>query len=285
MDLFLDSESKLENKKETMKSFLNRTLTELQKKKDSSFTTFKNEIMIRIVDIGNLIPDNLSILVQDWFSKEKKSILSQLEKDPKLELVYVQQEIDKINNMIKNADSPEITDEMNEILKLHIQLLCTMNQTEKILPALKENSFYPDEVLPMCKAHKVYDAAIYLYQIKGDPEGGLDLAISVLEEIHTGIIKNLKDPKFDNQNIFVIAMDKFIKSINQCSDICEKNEQQNMDSLWFRLLDKLYEYFGETKDKSKEKELTQHMPFYKEFEDKLSKEIKNVFLCQHKNCF
>ncbi|MCQ2817604.1 MAG: hypothetical protein MJ252_10100 [archaeon] len=277
LELFLYPEVRIEKRTETMISFINTTLTKLQSKKDSAFTTFKNEVLIRIVDIGNLSPPNLNILVDSWYSKEKKLVLNQLEKDPKLELQYIQQEVEKINKNIKEENNAEETEDMSEILKLHIQLLCTLKEYDKVLPALKSNSFYPEDVLPMCIAYKVYDAAIYLYQAKGDPEKGLELALSLMDEIYSNIKSKLVDPKFDSENIFFLLLNDFTKSVSQCTEICEKNELK-FDELWFKLSKTLYSYFGEvnTQDKAKQKELHQHMKFFEDFEKKLSKEIKNL---------
>lgn len=279
LELFLNPDSKLENKVENLFEFINESLTNLQKKNDSQFTTFKNEIMIRIVDIGNMSPEHLSTLVDTWFDKDKKQIINQLEKDPRLQLQYVELEVDKINaNLKENENNIEGSEDMAPLLKLHIQLLCILQQYDKILPSLQKNSLYPiDEVLSLCNTHKVVDAAIYLYQVKGSPEEGLKLAISILDENFTMVTKNLKDKDFNNENHFILLLDDFSANIKQCIQICEKNDQK-YDDLWFNLLNKLYLYFGiiNPQDKASESLLKQHMNLFKDIEFKLSREIKNL---------
>ena len=255
LELYLDSTKRIPDRLNSMFSWINMTLTKLKEKNKAEYDKMKTDLSNNICKIGKINVNEMYSLVNLWFQKEKKLILVKLEEDKQIQLQYVEILIQKINASLEENENNIEEEEPGEtaaVLKLHVQLLCDMKQTQKILPCLMKNPLYPlDDCLQLCLKNKVNDASIYLYQTTGDPTKALKLSLELFTDVYTRIHNNLKLKSQLNENMHTLLLTEIQEKLAKCIEVCEHNEQQN-DDLWFTLLDKLYASYGEISAEKKE---------------------------------
>jgi len=107
-----------------------------------------------------------------------------------------------------------------------VDLLCTYEPTQVLKYLTDRDGLFPvDEVLEICKRHKVFDAVAFLLERTGDIPGALEVILDVLK---------------GNQDTFQAK-----RSIVQAAvQMCERNEITDLDrdqaeSLWFTVLDQV----------------------------------------------
>ena len=136
--------------------------------------------MNNLVNIAEINIGELHDLINTQYKNiKKKEVISKLSNKPEIQLIYAEILIKKISNTLRETEGILVDEDpqwVNSILKLHLKLLCILNQKERILPFLKECSLYPlEDATNICVTYQVYDALIYLYKKSRDIEGCLDL--------------------------------------------------------------------------------------------------------------
>ena len=250
LELYLNKDSELLDKRESLFPFINMTLTKLKIKKGKDkevFDDFKKAVMNNIVRIAEINLDELNNLINLWYSKEKKDVINKLNDKPEIQLKYIEKLIRKINNTLKDNEGilvDEDPDWVDSLLKLHIKLLCILNKKDEILPCLKECPLYPiKESIDLCKKYQAYDALIYLYKKAGYIDKALDICLKLIQNNYETILANLKSKEF-NENLHDLKIMDFNSIYNDAVDILEENEKALSDdhNMWFTLLDNIYKY-------------------------------------------
>ena len=128
LDLFLDEQSELKDKRKTIFTFINMTLTNLRQKggdKNQIFQDFRKFVMDNLIRLGKLSIDDLQSLIDTWYSKEKDEVLNALSGDPEVLLNYVEILVRKIVNTLKENEGIieyKEEDKTKAILKLHLKI-------------------------------------------------------------------------------------------------------------------------------------------------------------------
>ena len=250
LQLYLDKESELKDKRQSLFPFINMTLTNLSFRKGKErevFDDFKKAVMNNLVNIAEISIDELQSLINTWYKNEKKEVISKLSNKPEIQLIYVEKIVKKIINSLKENEGILVDEDpewVNSILKLHLKLLCILNQKERILPFLKECSLYPlEDATNLCLKYQVYDALIYLYKKAGYIDKALEVCLDLNNKHYDKICENLKAKEF-NQNLHDLKIMDFNSTYNEAVLILEENEKalSEDNSIWFTLLDKIYKY-------------------------------------------
>ena len=248
LELYLNKETELKDKRESLFPFINMTLTKLRLKsgKDQQvFKDFKNAVMNNLIRIGEISMNELYSLVNTWYSKEKKEVLNKLSEDPKTQLEYVEILVKKIISSLKENEGIIVDDEpewVEAILLLHLKLLCYLNKKEKVLPSLKECPLYPlESSLQICQQCEIYDALIYLYQKSGYIDKALDVCLDIIQKDYDKIFENLTANEF-NENLHDLKIIDFSTMYNEAVNVLEENQKalSEEDNMWFTLLDQIY---------------------------------------------
>ena len=243
---------KIENYKECLKIYID--------KKDNEIFIWIHKIINKLKNDSQLyeellegIKDNIFSLIsmslkefyylsRQIFKNIKKEVIDRLEKDKNIQLKYIELIVQSL--IRKEYDFDNNTEEIKNILILHIDLLCQLNLYEKIVPALKSYSLYPfEECLSLCEKAKAHKACIYLYLKEGSIQKAFDLSISNLEKNFKIVLENVNKEFNDEENKNIL--DKYNNSFLDSINICEINEK-NIEELWFKLLDILYKFENES---------------------------------------
>ena len=237
LELYIDKESLIKNKNNEIYNWINKIIHQQinnSKQYEELLEAIKENIFILIAISLN----KFYYLSRQIFQNIRKDVIERLEKNKKIQLEYIELIIQSLIKKEFDIDEGEL--EINKILIMHINLLCELNQFDKIVPAFRSCSLYPlEECLSCCEKVKAYEACIYLYLKEGSVKKAFDLSISKLDNIFELILDNINKEKENEDNKELIKeLNKYILSIE---DICENNDK-NVEDLWFRLLDKLYLY-------------------------------------------
>ena len=250
LELYLNEESELKDKRETLFPFINMTLTKLKLKKGQDqqvFAEFKSTVMKNLIRLGEINVNELHSLINTWYTKEKKEVINKLSDKPEIQLIYVEILVKKIISNLKENEGilvDEDQDWVEAILKLHLKLLCYLNKKEKILPWLKECPLYPvKDALDLCLRCHVYDAIIYLYQKAGDIDKALNTCLQLLVNDYNKLFEILCAKDF-NENSYELNKIDFETKYNNAVEILEENEKALSEdhNMWFTLLDYIYKF-------------------------------------------
>ena len=283
LDLYLNEETELKDKRETLFPFINMTLTKLKLKSGKDqviFTEFKSAVMNNLIRIGEINIIELNNLINTWYTKEQKEVINKLSEKPEIQLEYIEILIRKINSSLKENEGILVDEDpewVEAILKLHLKLLCYLNKKERILPSLKECPLYPvSDSLELCIRCEVNDALIYLYKKAGYIDKALEVCMNLNVNNYNKIFENLVNKEF-NQNLHDLKMIDFNKSYNEAVDILEENEKALSDdhNMWFALLDTVYK-FVESFPNQKKLIPEKREKFGEEFGKLLSNKLQNL---------
>ena len=277
-ELYLKEDALIPNRHESLFSWINLTLYQLKDKDKNEFNKLKTDIFGKVCTIGKISVEQLASIVNCWFADQKNLILMNLEKEQKVQLAYVELLLKDITKELQENENmlDEDHEKIEDILKMHIKLLCKENRKNEILPNLIKIPLYPlDECLKIVKQYDVLDATIYLYRQTGAFKEALKLSMDTLSNIFQRLIENLGKSKSEfNDNIDTMKKKDFHANLAICIEVCEKSPKSEED-LWFTLLDKLYMFFRELNVNSirfKENNINAFM----QLEEQLSQDIKDL---------
>ena len=245
INFYLDEKSNLNDK-------INRLFKWIEQKREELKNTDKYKEFIEAIKKYLLIMAKTSIndffeLTRKIFWNQRMEIFEYLSEDKKIQLNYVElliQSIFKVDEENENIINIEEEDEelIKNILSKHILLLCELKLFDKIVPALKSNSFYPlDQCLKYCIDANAYDACIYLYVKAKAISTAYTLSNLYLNETFNKLIKNINNENNPEQQKELIK--DFEKYLNDIKYICEsENNLKQAENFWFKLLQQIYSY-------------------------------------------
>ena len=248
LDLYLDENSELKDKRQSIFTFINMTLTNLRQK-GSVFQDFRKFVMDNLIRLGKLSINDLQSIIDTWFSKEEEEVLNKLSGDAEVMLDYVEILVRKIVTTLKENEGTiddERLDKDKSILKIHLKLLVLLQKKERLLSSLQECSLYPlDEFFELCTTYPEYigkfdEALIYAFKRAGNIEKALCLSLTFITYKYNQILENLYQ-KF-NENLYDIRVIEFNKAYNDTVNLIEENEQvlSKDHEMWFSLLNMFY---------------------------------------------
>ena len=268
LELFIDPKSHINDKINRLFKWIHDTHKSLVNN-DKGLNQFKGNIINNLKNIAEIDIEKFDIMVNEIFPEEKRMLLEKLlSKDQQISLKYIETLVKGINNKLNSDDgNDEIKRDIENvtfILYLHIKLLCQLKKYDEILEALQQNHLYPyEKCLQLCLDNKVYDSAIYLYQINGELSKAVEICLGRIDEEFKKFLSDVDKNKI--QNIAEINENywpKIEKYLNRGIDVCEHNSQGNDDDIWFDILGKLFQFekkLGEYLKKYKDNELNKSL--------------------------
>ena len=167
-----------------------------------------------------IINDNFYESFQD-----KKLIIEKLEKNPKLQLLYIEPLYNQYINDLeeKNENEAMISQEDEDFIQfifgLYIKVLCETNQQDKVLLSLKQSQLFPyDYCLEICEKYDAKNSLIYLYQKAGDFQKALKINFEMIDLYYNSIVNNLLSDIF-NYNECSDQINTFDEYVNQSIEI------------------------------------------------------------------
>ena len=287
LEVFLQRDNHIKDRELQVFQWIDETFRELEDDNVLSFESLKKEVLNKLPMLADISIPNVTILVEDWYKNEQDEVIHKLDKFENLQLKYVESVIEKFK------DEMDFTAGFNDkkekqamdLLNLHIKLLCELFPTQ-VLPNLKKRKYPVEECLKECLKHKIFDAAIFLYQANNEIREALDLALEVLNSTFNKILANLSSSNFsDNTN--TLLSEDLKSNLKKCVDICENNpdrlEGKEGEEIWFLILTNLYNMIAVFKDKSNLNEVRKN--HFEDLNKKLSQEMKKILekMCAYVN--
>ena len=239
LELYLSKDLNIEDKENKTFNWLKEKIKMFKDKKDKYKILIKT-IEDHIMELAKTSINQFFELSKLVFYQSYGQVVERLKEDKKIQLTYIEYFIKYVINSDEfNEDSRDDMNDVRYILDRHISLLCELGQHDKIIPALKECSFYPlDSCLSYCENIKAYEPCIYLYLKEGAFDKAFKLATSKMDSIFNEIINSIDEEK-DFENL----LEEFYKYLNDVKNICENNNLQ-LEDLWFKILNIFYQYEG-----------------------------------------
>ena len=230
LNLLFEDEVKINTIDETIFTFINMTLTQLQiKKKMQDYRNFKAEVKKNLLKILEKSIENCYTIINIWFKKDKKACLDQLKYNPKLQLNYIEYTIKKIIEAKENSEI-ELDEEesfIKYLLERHVFLLCDQKRKKEVITWLKKLDDYPiKECIAICEKNKVYDALIFLYKKEGNLTGALKVCYELINETFDQILDMIKSRGM-KKTLYYNKKDEFIKFIDDTIETIESEEKEN----------------------------------------------------------
>ena len=271
LKLYLSEQNIMQEKEKKLYDWIDLKLEELSKNK-YHYEEFLGNLENNLLPLAKSSINKFEILIRRIFPTKKREIIDALESEKSTQLSFIEILVKSIISLTEeneNNISDEDPDEIVYIFSLHIQLLCELNEFDKILPALKSSTLYPlDECLILCKKYKAYKASVFLLLTTGSPSEALDLCLGKMDEVFNKIFNEVKTKDVFNEDLVT----QFDNYLNDGKDVCENNEQK-IDDLWFNILDKLYLYDNQI---NKQIELNEEVKRNSVVLDYLNKKITQV---------
>ena len=271
------------------------------------YQKLKEKILAKITEIAALSIYKLVELTDNYFNSNYPEILFKINNNSN-KLKYLEEIIIKYKEDEMNPNEPAKI-EYEKILKLHIDLLCSLKYFDQILPNLKQRELYPlVYCLEKCHEYKVYDACIYLERKSGNIAEAIEL-VNLLtkenfdkyklfynenyeiiktsgreinssdDEYITELIDIEEDTKneqkkeqeilYEEKNL-IHKLNKILRlGIEICEGSSQKASKEESKKHWQSLISKYYELIQGIKTEITNKKIT------KEIGDNLIKELEN----------
>ena len=253
LNVFL-TEYTFEDKIKKTFDFIDETFRKYKNHKQEKFEEFKNECMKQLNVLCELSSLDLYQLIINWFENNQSLVLEKLSTNKLNQLNYLEKVLASYKEDYLPIEDKEIEVYQN-LLILHIDLLCECNKTNEILPNLKKRSLYPSECLDKFIKYEVHDACIYFYILQNNLEDALKLSNNLLIEGIQKIKKDLKENEGKNFDSLTI---KHEENLNRSINICQQDfiDDEIREKSWFKLVKICYDFRNDIKDiKNKNLEL------------------------------
>ena len=247
LELLIKPKTSINNRAERLFNWISNIYTSLTLD-EKGMKEFKKELKNKLTEIANIDLIKFDEMIKEIFQGERKIVLETLvSKNRQLCLQYIELLLSK---HFQNIEIDEEIDFNNQefisyFSVLHIKLLCEFKKFDKVVKAVEnKNLNYPfHETLKLCLENEIYDAMIYLYKINGESVNGVEQCVERLDDNFQTFINDIENNKVLNtQNV----EDKYIyinrKYLNDGIQVCEHNSESVDDEIWFKLLNKLYEF-------------------------------------------
>lgn len=203
-------------------------------------------------------------------------------KNKKLCLNYIELLLSKFRKIVEREQEIDFhnQDFISYFLVLHIKLLCEFNKFDEVLKAIENKDvIYPfKETLEICKENNLYDSIIYLYEINGECLNGVEQCLERLQTNFKEFINDIENNKELNEqkiNEKYISINR--KYLNRGMQVCENNSLSIEDEVWFKLLNKLYEFDMKLKEQlEKYKDNNQIINLIEYFHNQIIQDIKDT---------
>jgi hypothetical protein len=142
----------------------------MENEQNRDFDKVKDIIVGSLTDLIKINSERTRELVSRFLKASEKNIVVKLQAYPELQLEYIE-------HVLRDREEGKKID--NEVLTIHIQLLCQQHP-HRILQEVQKWDYPLDEALRLCKQHGVMDATAYLLERTGAIEEALAMHVRIL---------------------------------------------------------------------------------------------------------
>ena len=236
--------------------YINKNIMGLKEKKGTELQeynkSFKSYLLKNLKILCDISMEELSVIIDNWFDDQKEEVIMNLGggNSNRLQLKYIQHFFE-----IHKHDVEENIEGYIKFLELWLDLLSKKNDSEGIEKLLHEYKILcNNKTLNILLKRKVYECCIYIYQIMGDPEKGIELSIKIVENSYNNLMQILTKPHYNPLliDIELEKMDKYyLKGLEVCQSISDEKKKENyhINENWLTLLNKACFYRKEFKPK------------------------------------
>lgn len=243
--------------------WINETFINLNNSRDvANLTKIKEHILEQLIPLSKVSIPDVILLVKEYFNSQQEAVIQSLNGDKALQYDFLKRflgisskenpddDLVTINNFIVNDEDNEAPDEvmsqkMEKFYTLFIELSCTQGEKEYIFKILQQKRcLCNDTILQILIDNQVYEPAVYIHQILGGYNEGLELGTKGIFDIYEQITKNLLGNQFSEiKNKLLLRRIENI--VNLCVIICQTvseatNLEDTIKETWDILLSCLY---------------------------------------------
>ena len=282
LELFIKPKSNINNRIQRLFQWVSDVYKSLEYN-EKGMNDFKKDIRNKLCEIAEININKFDEMVKEMFEGQRKMVLEKLfNKNKKLCLNYIELLLSKFRKIVEREQEIDFhnQDFISYFLVLHIKLLCEFNKFDEVLKAIENKDvIYPfKETLEICKENNLYDSIIYLYEINGECLNGVEQCLERLQTNFKEFINDIENNKELNEqkiNEKYISINR--KYLNRGMQVCENNSLSIEDEVWFKLLNKLYEFDMKLKEQlEKYKDNNQIINLIEYFHNQIIQDIKDT---------
>eukprot|EP01016_Furgasonia_blochmanni_P053734 TRINITY_DN8740_c0_g1_i4.p1 TRINITY_DN8740_c0_g1~~TRINITY_DN8740_c0_g1_i4.p1 ORF type:complete len:680 (-),score=183.53 TRINITY_DN8740_c0_g1_i4:180-2135(-) len=205
-----------------LEEVLNRLDTQKNK---TELEEMKDLILVRLKDLVQISMSHTQLIISKFNKSAEKKVILGLASNPQMQFEYLRQ-------MMLEREKDKNVKIDNELLILHIELLCRLYPKD-VVPALKQYDYPLDDCLNVCSKYKNDDARAYLLERTGAVFEALQLHLDLLEKLVEKNVKRLESNKS-------LEAEQILKRLDAARDLCKANSKFSdleSEKLWFILLD------------------------------------------------
>lgn len=243
--------------------WINETFINLNNSRDvENLTKIKEHILEQLIPLSKVSIPNVILLVKEYFNSQQEAVIESLNGDKALQYDFLKRflgitskenpddDLVTINNFIVNDEDNDAPDEamsqkMEKFYTLFIELACKQGEKDYIFKILQQKRcLCNDQILQILTDNHVYEPAVYIHQILGGYNEGLELGTKGIFDIYEQITKNLFGNQFSEiKNKLLLRRIENI--VNLCIIICQTvseatNLEDTIKETWDILLSCLY---------------------------------------------
>ena len=242
LSIYLNSDNIIDNRTTETFTFIVNAIKSLSSSDNNQLRYFKEEVLSHFLDLAKLSVSNLLELNNNYYNSDHRTALTQLSKDESKQLEYIEKVLKtyRLDEMPSNKDEIEL---YYFLLAQHIELLCSLNKMDEIVPHLENRPSYPiEKCLPTCLKYKAYDAAIFFYKTKCDFNAAFDISINIMNETISSIKEAIKYRKEDEYTKHLRI--HICTNLTRTIDICLENSEKKLSDdvqMWLELMKYFYD--------------------------------------------
>ena len=249
LELFTKPKSNINNRIPRLFKWIEDTFKSLTFN-EKGMNEFKRDLKNKLSQIAEIDIIKFDEMIKEIYPGERKMALEiLLSRNKQLSLKYIEILLSKY---LKTSERGEEVDFNNQefisfFLIQHIKLLCEFKKFDEVINALENKEvIYPfKETLKLCLENNIYDAIIYLYKINGESSKAIEQCLGRLQNNFKEFISDIENNEVLNiKNIEEKYAFINSKYLNKGIQVCEYNFESLDDEIWFKLLNKLYEFEG-----------------------------------------
>ncbi|EAR84461.2 corvet complex core vacuolar protein (macronuclear) [Tetrahymena thermophila SB210] len=173
-----------------------QNLTESRSEDPKKYEMLKDIMRVKLPDFIKIDSERTHQLFQKFLNDAEHDIISQLENNPNLQLLYIQNVIKQYKLKLKS--NPQLIESLKVdkgILILNIKLMCQLNKPEDdVLNEITSLDFYPfEDILKICLEKQYLEVCTFIYLRMGLQEQALKSQIKMLDNSLYQYKKYLED--------------------------------------------------------------------------------------------
>ncbi|KAL4479620.1 hypothetical protein ABPG72_004216 [Tetrahymena utriculariae] len=212
-----------------------QNLTESKSEDPKKYELLKDIMRLKLPDFIKIDSERTHQLFQKFLNDAEHDIISQLENNPNLQLLYIQNVIKQYKLKLKsNPQEIETLKVDKGILILNVKLMCQLNKPEDdVLNEITSLDFYPfEDILKICLEKQYLEVCTFIYLRMGLQEQALKSQIKMLDNTLWQYKKYLEDfyQKMQNLNASTFINNPLNVFVSDFIGRSQSNQFENIEN-------------------------------------------------------